>query len=219
MKKLLLTSAGTNVKKEIIRIIPKSASELKIAYITTASKPELDKNYSYIDRKELINLGFQIEDLDIEGKNEEELTKLLINKDIIYVQGGNTFYLLKAVKESGFDKVIKEMIDKGKIYIGVSAGSYIACPTIEHAYWKHADKNIVGLKDLTALNLVPFFLTAHFEENYRKYVELGAKKTKLPVVALSNSQAVLVENGKWKVVGKGKKEFLNGFVETLKETK
>ncbi len=215
MKKLLLTSAGTNVKEEIIKILPKPASELKVAYIITASKPELDKNYALVDRNELLKIGFQIEDLDIEGKNEKELRKILINKDIIYVQGGNTFYLLKAVKESGFNKVVKEMIDKGKIYIGVSAGSYIVCPTIEHAYWKHADKNIVDLKDLTALNLVPFFLTAHFEEDYRKYVELGAKKTQLPVVALSNSQAVLVEDGKWKVVGEGKKELFNNFVETL----
>jgi len=215
MRKLLLTSAGTNVKEEIIKILPKSPYKLKVAYIITASKPELDKNYALVDRNELLKIGFQIEDLDIEEKNEKELRKILIDKDIIYVQGGNPFYLLRAVKESGFDKVVKEMISKGKIYIGVSAGSSIACPTIEQAYWKNLDKNIVGLRDLTALNFVPFLLVAHFEEKYRESVELGANKTQLPVVALSDVQAVLIEDGKWKVVGKGKKEFFNGFIETL----
>ncbi|MCX6732575.1 MAG: hypothetical protein NTV98_03480 [Candidatus Roizmanbacteria bacterium] len=39
--------------------------------------------------------------------------------------------------------------------------------------------------------------------------------TKYPVVALYDTQAVLVENGKWKIVGEGKREFYNGFKETL----
>jgi len=38
----------------------------------------------------------------------EELEKALINADIIYIEGGNTFYLLKAIRETGFDKLIKE---------------------------------------------------------------------------------------------------------------
>jgi len=213
--KLLLTSAGTNVRNEIIKILPKPANELRLANIITASKPELNKDYALRDREKLISLGFDVEDVDIEGKNEDELMRILKYKDIIYVEGGNTFYLLKYVKLGGFDKVIKELLNQGKIYIGVSAGSYIACPTIEQATWKHQDRNHFELTNLSALNLVPFLISAHFKEKNRGLIEKAVKTTKYPVVALYNSQAILVEDGKWKVVGEGRREFFNNFNETF----
>ncbi len=213
--KLLLTSAGTNVKDEILKILPKPPNELKLAHIITASTPELSKGYVIKDKQRMIYLGFDVEDIDIEGKNEEELRVLLHDKDIICVQGGNTFYLLKQARLSGFDKVVKELVSQGKIYIGISAGSYIACPTIEQATWKHKASGDFGVTDYNALNFVPFLITAHFKEEYRPLIEKGSKSTQYPVVALCDTQAVLVEDGKWKIVGKGKREFFNNFKETL----
>lgn len=215
MTTLLLTSAGTNVKEEIIKILPKPAHLMKLAYIITASKPELNKSYVVKDKKELQKMGFNVEDIDIEGKNEEELREILKDKDIICVQGGNTFYLLKHAKLSGFDRVIKELVSKGKIYIGISAGSYIASPTIEQATWKSQDRSHFDLTDLTALNLVPFLVSAHFKEDYRPLIEKVVQTTKYPVIALYDTQAVLVVDGKWKVVGDGKREFYNNSKETL----
>lgn len=213
--KLLLTSAGTNVKEEINKILPKPANQLRLAHVITASKPDLNKDYVRKDKQRLVDMGFQVEDIDIEGKTPQELRKTFKNKDIVCVQGGNTFYLLRAVKESGFDIVIKELMSKGAIYIGISAGSYIACPTIKQATWRHQDRNHFGLTDFSALKLVPFIIIAHFEEKYRKIIEDGAKTTKCPIVALYDTQAVLVENNKYKIVGNTKREFFNGFEEKV----
>ena len=213
--KLLLTSAGMNVREEIIKILPRPAHQVKLAHIITAAKAESNQDYMLKDKQQMKELGFDVEDIDIEGKNENELINLLENKDIICVQGGNTFYLLKAVRKSGFDKVINKLILQGKIYIGISAGSYIACPTIVQSTWKHQDRNHIGLTDFTALNLVPFILVAHFKERYRKIIEDATKTTKYPVVALSDTQAILVEDHKYKLVGKGNREFFNGFKENI----
>ena len=215
--KLILTSSGFDIEDEIIKLLPKPPNQLKLAYIITASNPEPDKGYVQKDRDIMLRLGFLVKDIDIEGKNEKELWEILKNFDIICVQGGNTFYLLKHIKLSGFDKVVKKLINQGKIYIGISAGSYIACPTIEQAYWRHKfmDKETYGVKNISALNLVPFLISAHFIEKYRKPVMLGAKSCKYPVVALYDTQAILVENGKWKVVGSGKREFFNKFKDCL----
>ena len=202
-----------NVREEIIKILPKPASQIKLAHIITASKPEPDKNYMIKDKEGMKNLGFDVEDIDIEGKNEKQLKKMLKEKDIICVQGGNTFYLLRAVRKSGFDRVVKDYISQGKIYIGISAGSYIACPTIVQSTWIHQDRNRFGLTDFTALDLVPFIIIAHFKEKYRKIVENGAETTRYPLVALHDTQAIFVENNKWKVVGRDKREFFNGFTE------
>ena len=215
MTKLLLTSAGMNMKDELVKILPKPANQLKLAHIITATKTESNTNYAKRDKQRMIDLGFDVEDIDIEGKNEKDLRLLLQNMDVVSVQGGNTFYLLKQVKLSGFDKVIKDFIAQGKIYIGVSAGSYIACPTIEQSTWKTKASGAFGVTDFTALNLVPFLIFAHFTEEVRDLVEKGTTSTKYPVVALSDTQAVLVEDGKWKVVGEGEREFFNDFKETL----
>lgn len=204
MKTILLTSAGMNVKDEILKILPKPAKQIKIAHIITASKVE--KNLSYLERENQImkELEFNVESIDIEGKTENELCVLLRNKDIIYVQGGNTFYLLKFVKESGFGKVVKDLIKKGVIYIGVSAGSYIACPTIEMAYWKHPDRNTVGLTDLTGLNLVPFLLSVHYNPEYAATLKKEISTAKYPVKILTDEQAIFIQDNEIKLVGRGK---------------
>jgi len=203
MKTLLLTSAGMDVKEEILKILPKPVNQIKIAHIITASK--IEKNTSYLEKERQImkKIGLKVKEIDIEGKNENQLRKILSNKDIIYVQGGNAFYLLKHARISGFDEVVKELINRGVIYIGVSAGSYIACPTIEMATWKHQDRNRAGLKNLTALNLVPFLVTVHYEPKYRDILKKEIAKSKYPVKILTDDQALLIKNNSVQTVGKG----------------
>lgn len=219
MRKLLLTSQGIplELKDIFLNLLDKSTDQVKVAYVITAAYGE-EPNPKWLEvyRKQLRDYGINhIEDIDIKGKSHSELDNIVSDKDIIFVNGGNTFYLLKCVCESGFDKVIKDHINKGKLYVGISAGSYIACPTIEQSNWKHADKNKVGLTDLTALNLIPFLISAHFEEKYRSVIETAAKICRYPIVALNDTQAILVEGDKYKLVGKGNKEFFNNFQERL----
>lgn len=206
MSTILLTSAGMDVKEEILKILPKPAKEIKLAHIITAKNPRLEENPEYIikDKQAMKEIGFDVEDIDIKGKTEKELRKILAGKDIIYVQGGNTFYLLKYVKESGFDRVVKELINQGVIYVGVSAGSMICGPTIETANWKNVDNNEVGLKDLTAMALVPFNLFVHYSPEYTRTIEEELPKSKYPLHILNDNQALLVKDGKVELVGEGK---------------
>jgi dipeptidase E len=216
MKKLFLTSVASRTLDLLLPMIEKDPSELKVAFIPTAGNTYKEKPWMEEDRKKLVDLGFDVTDFDLKGKTEGQVREALSKVDIIFVAGGNTFYLLDKVKKSGFDKAVKNLVNNGKIYIGSSAGSYIACPTIEAATWKHADKNIVGLKNLTGLNLVPFIITAHFNrEKYYEAVKRNIKKTRLPVVALYDTQAIIVEGNKYRIVGEGPKEFFNGFEEKI----
>ena len=63
--------------------------------------------------------------------------------DIIYMLGGNTFYLLDVIRKTNFDKQIIDFINKGKIYIGSSAGSEILGSSIDIAL--PFDKNTVNM--------------------------------------------------------------------------
>jgi len=137
---------------------------------------------------------------------EKELRDILKDKDAVYVEGGNTFYLLKAVRESSFDKVIKDLIEEGLIYLGASAGAYMACPTIETSLWKVSEKDIkdnYGVTDLTALNLVPFLLKVHYKPEQKEFLQEKIKQTKYPVRILKDGQALLVKNSEVKLIGEG----------------
>lgn len=207
MKTIILSSSGfrtPRLQKDLLSLLPKPPSQTKIAHVLTASKVSPDRSFVDRERKVLNNLGFYVEEVDIEGKSPEELTVILGGKDIVYVQGGNTFYLLKHVRESGFDVVVKDLIEKGVIYLSVSAGSYIACPTIEMATWKSSDDDHYGVTDLTAMNLVPFLVCVHYNrEKYREGIADGIKTSRYPVKILTDEQALLVRDREVKLIGSG----------------
>lgn len=212
--KLFLTSVGLEpeYQDDFLQLLSKKPTGTKLAFIPTACDPEPDKSYVKQTRDEIQATGIKVFDIDLKEENEQSLYEKLSKADVICVNGGNTFYLLDWVKKSGFDKVVKKLTSEGKIYFGVSAGSYIACPTIEAAKWKHlGDPDVVGMTDLSALGLVNFLMVAHYEEKYKEDVENGAKTTNLPVVTLTNKQAIIVENDEIKFVGVGNTLKYNGF--------
>lgn len=222
MKKLFLASSfrtllsDDKLKNELIQFLPKKPENILIGHIPNAGDVEDDKSYIKESTDQLEATGMKIKKIDLKKENINSLKEKLFDCDVIFVNGGNTFYLLDVIRKSGFDKVLPELLDQGKIYIAASAGSYVACPTIEAGSWKNADNDVVGLKDLTAMNFVPFIIAAHYNrEKYYQATLDGAKKSKYPVVALYDSQAIAVEGDKYKVVGDGPREFFNGFKENL----
>ncbi len=100
-----------------------------------------------------------------------------MSHDAVYVTGGSTGYLLKRVKETGFDKILKKMVYAGKVYVGVSAGSLIAAPNIGNPY----DKETAGLC------LVNAYLSCHNPEGAEARTDLP-----LPHIPLSGGQALVV---------------------------
>lgn len=204
MKTLLLTSAGMQVKDEIVNILPKPPSQIKLAHIVTATNVVKDAPWRDRDETKLIEAGFQVKNIDIVGKTGQELRILLRDSDVIYVQGGDPYYLLKHVKASGFDTVVKEFIQKGKIYIGVSAGTYIACPSMEMALWRKPNRPRYGLtRDESCMNLIPFLVCVHYEPKFKNVVKQGMQRTAYPVKILTDDQALLVLNDHIRLVGKG----------------
>jgi dipeptidase E len=204
MKTLILASSGQFITAHNIdHFLPKKITDCKIAYIITASKKVDDVSYIERHRQKMDELNFSYSVVDIADKNEDELKKALDGHDIIMVEGGNTFYLLKAVRESGFDNVIKEFIDNGVVYVGSSAGSYIACPSIIMATWSTRGFDRCGIIEYSAMNLVPFLIKAHYmPENFETLKE---KATGLlyPLHVLSDEQAILVKDGEVQLLGGG----------------
>lgn len=131
--KLYLASYAVVTMAKIIEHEGRDFVGKKAIFIPTAGDPYDNKDFIEADKLALEKYGLDVVKIDVKNKDEEEIRKAIDGADVILVAGGDTFYLMEKLKESGADKVIKEFIEKGGVYIGSSAGSIVCCPTIEGA--------------------------------------------------------------------------------------
>lgn len=185
------------------KLLVTKPEETKVAYIPTAGNEESDKGYQLQSKATLTALGIQdIVEIDLMQK---ENFAVLDECHVVFVDGGNTYYLLKAIRESKFDQKLKELLSNEKIYVGVSAGSMVLGTSIETAALGNADRNDVGLEDPRALRQVPFMIAPHFEETDQAEMDAFAKKAALrPIVGLEDGQAILCVGDRYKLLGPGK---------------
>jgi dipeptidase E len=199
---LLLTSTGLSneiIKRQFLGLLNKPVSEIKVIFVPTASRTEHELKYVQASMNELLALGVQGKNIKTTDLGKKVSPASVQDYDVMYVCGGNTFYLLKKVRDSGFDRVIQEFVGGGKLYLGVSAGSILSCPAVDIA--SPADENDVNITDFRGLALVDFVVSPHYSKEEARFVQEYQKKSKLRVVPITDTQAVLVVDGKSRIIG------------------
>jgi dipeptidase E len=131
----------------------------------------------------------------------------LRGSDAVAVGGGNTFQLLAELHATGLLGAIGDAARNGMPYIGWSAGSNVACPTIRTTN----DMPIVEPPGLSALGLVPFQINAHYTEarlghhggetRVDRLNEFVRANPGMPVVGLPEGTALRLEGGELALVG------------------
>ena len=114
----------------------------------------------------------------------------LESADLVMVGGGNTFQLLAECRARGLLRLLRRKVLSGCKYVGWSAGSNLACPTIKTTN----DMPIVDPGGLEALGLLPFQLNCHYtsqsipghqgETRDQRLAEFARVNPDLPVLAL-----------------------------------
>ncbi len=204
MKRLYLASSINKTAGHIAKDIGKK--KLKLAFITTASEVEKgDKTWLKNDRKGFEEAGLDVFDYTLTGKTRKNLEQDLEKADVVHVCGGNTFYLLQKIMESGFDKWIREALSKGKIYIGSSAGSQVAGPDIEILRKPETKPYEKKLKTFEAIGLIDFIIFPHWGSVIFKDLYLGHRlkfsyKPKNKIILLNDWQYVKVEGDKYRII-------------------
>lgn len=168
--------------------------------------PEERNKYLDWEMGEFKNIGFNVEELDLRnyfGK-EKYLENLLNKKQLVWIDGGNTFLLRRAMKQSGFDMIVTKLLKDDKIvYGGFSAGSVVLQKDL-HGLDLVDDPNIIseGYEKETiweGLGLIDFYLAVHYKSNHPesatvdKEVEL-CKRNNIPYKTLRDGE-VLIING------------------------
>ncbi|PIR87477.1 MAG: hypothetical protein COU11_00465 [Candidatus Harrisonbacteria bacterium CG10_big_fil_rev_8_21_14_0_10_49_15] len=207
--KLLLGSNGAFLTDTGFPLLDMEPADFRIGYVLTASKSVDDLSYLERHKEAMAAAGYtNVEPIDIEGKTADELREIFADKNVIHVEGGNTFYLLKAIRESGFEEVVREALDRGVVYAGTSAGAYVACPTIEMARFGLHKHDEHGVTDLTGMGLVPFLVKAHYKDEQAEMMREMIKNSSYPVRLLRDGQGIFVNGDEVQFVGVGDEPIL-----------
>lgn len=218
-QRLLLLSNSTNYGEDYL-LYPLSAIR---SFLGTEVKrvlfiPFAGVRWSYDDYTKRVRTRFEEMGYALDSVHEtDDARKAIEAAEALAVGGGNTFHLLRSLYEANLLDVIGARVSDGMPYIGWSAGSNVACPTIKTTN----DMPVVEPRSFNALNLVPFQINPHYtderlpghngetrEERLLEFVEVNAG---LHVLGLREGSMLRIEGTQITLLGeKGARLFRKG---------
>jgi dipeptidase E len=159
--------------------------------------------YATSARERFARMGYDVS--SVHSANDP--VQAIADTEAIFVGGGNTFRLLKTLYDLNLLEPIRQRVAQGLPYIGSSAGSNIAGPTIKTTN----DMPIVQPPSFDALGFVSFQINPHYldpdpdskhmGETREKRLQEFLEENETPVVALREGAMLRVENGKTTLKG------------------
>ena len=167
-RNLLLISNSTNAGEEylgwprpVIKEFLKEVGVKRVLFIPYAGVNLSDKGLqasfdAYEARVKAVyaELGYELYSIH----KEDNPVKAVEEAEAIAVGGGNTFHLVYMMQEKGLMKVIRRRILEGLPFMGWSAGSNVACPTLRTTN----DMPIIEPNSFQCLNVIPFQINPHY---------------------------------------------------------
>lgn len=174
-----------------------------LLYIPLAMQSDrYDSCYKWIT-EELKNID--VPRIDMVRSADELVSKNLTDYSALFIGGGNTYKLLKDLKDSGSFEKIKEYMNNDGIIFGGSAGAIIFGECIDTC--KYDDTNDVCLQDWMGFNAINnFSILCHFTnrnkektETNKKYLQELSHEEK--IIALPEEDTIYCDDGKFEVIG------------------
>lgn len=197
MLNMFLTSSFKDVVDLFRDFVGEDLKGKTVTFIPTASISEEITHYIRAAIEAFEKLGVGVDELDISTAPLEEIQEKLGRNDMIYVSGGNTFYLLQELRRSGADKIITDQVNSGKLYIGESAGSIITSPDIEYVKFLDDMDKATSLRSYEGLNFIRVYPVPHY--NNEPFTDaandlMAHYNSRLNLVPISNTQVIQVDN-------------------------
>lgn len=174
--KLLLISNSTNYKEpylgwcmdlivDFLKNENKNILFIPYAGVNIGGKAYPESYDAYADRvrKVFATKGF---DNVVSIHEEKDPIAAINNAGVIMVGGGNTFHLVAEIHRNKLIEPIRRKVLEGTPYMGWSAGSNVACPTLRTTN----DMPIVMPESFNCLDFVPFQINPHFIDPYSEEI-------------------------------------------------
>src|SRR5829696_7784648 len=124
--------------------------------------------YCSLAQKRFEKMGFDLTSIHTASNP----TQVVNDAQAVFIGGGNTFRLLKALYDFDLIERLRRRVAQGMPYVGSSAGSNVAGPTIKTT----KDMPIVQPPSFDALGLVPFQISPHFLDLDPRSTRTSAKR-------------------------------------------
>ena len=211
MKKLLLISNSTNAgeaylgwPRNDIKNFLNTYNVKRVLFV-----PYAGVNITYDEYTAKVAGVFNELGVDIYGiHNATDPVKAVKEAEAIAVGGGNTFHLLYMLHKLKLVEAIREQALKGVPYMGWSAGSNVACPSLKTTN----DMPIIEPASFDCTSLIPFQINPHYldahpdghggETREQRIEEFLKVNQQIYVVGLREATLLLVEGDKMSLVGK-----------------
>lgn len=179
MQNLILTSTGLankNIKDKFLELVNMPNDKIKVIFIPTAAVTEEAKMFIPVCKNDLLSAGILEDNIVIYDLDRFMSCDEICNFNVIYVCGGTSQHLLNKMNETQFNIPLKNFLENGGIYVGVSAGSVVLTQNLP---------NNLGYINCT--------LNVHSE----KGTECGHLNTSdCPNIKLTDNQAIIItDNG------------------------
>ncbi len=158
--RLLLISNSTNAGEPYLDYPKKNIQNfLGDTVKKTLFLPYAGVTFSYDDYTEKVQtrfdeIGYTVDPIHLHS----DPLKAVKQAEAIVVGGGNTWHLTRMIHDNHLIDAIREKVLTGTPYVGWSAGSNLACPTIKTTN----DMPIIDPHGLHAFNLIPFQINPHY---------------------------------------------------------
>ncbi|HEY4963865.1 MAG TPA: Type 1 glutamine amidotransferase-like domain-containing protein [Candidatus Saccharimonadales bacterium] len=207
--KLVLCSEGfatANTVKACVDLCNKPQDQISIAIINEAYAVEIgDKRWVLNNLNSVTdNFSSDIDIINLLALSIDEVESRIQAKDVIFVIGGNTDYLMSVFQKTGFDKLLPKLL-KDKVYVGSSAGSMIIGNRISEAAYRliYGEDSIYNIKDY--MGLVDFSIMPHLDSpdfpNRKESLTKAVGTFKGRVYGLRDDSAVVVNGDSIQLIG------------------
>ena len=220
--KLLLTSNGLSngaIATALQELVGKEPAKTTVAFIPTAANPQReDKEWLIRDLYNIHSHGYYVDILELTALTADQLHQALQKADVIFVGGGNTFYLSFWMQRMGLFTTIPKLLES-KVYAGISAGSMVAGTSLVLS--SQAQRNMQAFVDQDydelgppgqssgkTMGLIDCIFRPHLNSRVFSLVREDilrekASQTGKRVYALDDNSALKVVDGKEEVVSEG----------------
>ncbi len=207
MKLLLLSNSTTQGYGYLQHALDEIKSFFGTGIKKIAFVPYAGVTVNWDDYTKKVSAVFSELGYEIVSVHTGDAAKIIESCDAVAVGGGNTFNLLKTIYEKDIYDLIISKVSEGFPYIGWSAGSNLACPTIRTTN----DMPVVEPRSFNGFNLIPFQINPHYldahpeghhgetrEQRILEYLELNRD---LYVVGLREGSIMQLVDGKLELLG------------------
>lgn len=208
--KLLLISNSTNAGEKYLEYPKNNIKEFlgnsnvkKVMFVPYAAVTFSYDIYREKVAERFAEIGIEVDSVHLHS----DPVAAIREAEAVVVGGGNTFHLVKTMQDQGLMEIIKEKVLGGTPYVGWSAGSNVACPTL----CTTNDMPIVEPASFNCTSLIPFQINPHYldahpdghagETREQRIEEFLAANKGVTVAGLREGCMLLVEGDSIKLIG------------------